>query len=354
MDTNQMNTSKISVVIPIYNTEKYLEECLSSVLLQTYSNLEILCIDDYSTDASAHIVKNYAAYDSRITLYKMKKNSGLSACRNFGILKSTGNFIFFLDSDDKILPTTLEDCISLIKKFKTEAVFINQEHFFPDGTRYSTMTGENYSPHDIVLDTSLHEICINFTNATCALFNASMIKEQSILFPEGRIYEDWIFMANFIMQSKNIYWHDVSLYKYRRNRYGSLTSYTTPKCLDMIKAYKEANTIIKDKNYLYQHINDIKIIDNGILFLKYNLYNASKDTIIEFIKMLSDIIHSFPPAYYLFIKTKCHILVKKDKLHIISLLRNKHYFVVICLLRAKSLRNFFKKNLNKFFARKSR
>ena len=105
-----MNT-KVSIIIPIYNTSKYLPDCLNSVISQTYQNLEILLIDDGSTDDSGIIADDYAKKDKRVKVFH-QKNQGQSAARNFGIKKASGDFISFIDSDDKIVPTFIEDLIN--------------------------------------------------------------------------------------------------------------------------------------------------------------------------------------------------------------------------------------------------
>ena len=96
--------SKVSIVVPIYNTEKYLKKCLDSIINQTYENLEIILVDDGSTDNSGKIIDDYAKKDSRIKAIH-QKNAGQSTARNNGIKKATGKYISFIDGDDEIKPT---------------------------------------------------------------------------------------------------------------------------------------------------------------------------------------------------------------------------------------------------------
>ncbi len=101
----------VSVVIPVYNVFSYLEDCLNSVIHQSYTNLEILCIDDCSTDGSIEIIKNFAILEPRIRLISHQKNLGLGAARNTGIELARGDYIYFLDSDDYIKTDTIEKLI---------------------------------------------------------------------------------------------------------------------------------------------------------------------------------------------------------------------------------------------------
>ena len=103
--------SKVSIIVPVYNTAKYLPNCLDSIIKQTYSNLEIILVDDGSTDDSPNIVDNYAKKDKRIKVIH-QKNAGQSTARNQGLKKSTGKFISFLDADDYIKPTFITDLLS--------------------------------------------------------------------------------------------------------------------------------------------------------------------------------------------------------------------------------------------------
>lgn len=113
---------KISIIIPVYNVEHYLDKCLKSVINQTYNNLEIIIINDGSTDNSAQICKRYQAIDDRITLIN-NENMGLSESRNIGIKKASGDFIMFLDSDDWLDKETCKKSINLAIKYDTELVF---------------------------------------------------------------------------------------------------------------------------------------------------------------------------------------------------------------------------------------
>ena len=110
------NLPLISVVLPVYNVENYLEKCLNSVVKQTYKNIEIIIVNDGSLDSSIDICNKYANKDSRIKVFT-KPNGGLSDARNFGIKKSMGEFITFIDSDDYVTDDYVEYLYSLVEKY---------------------------------------------------------------------------------------------------------------------------------------------------------------------------------------------------------------------------------------------
>ena len=108
---------KISIIIPVYNSAKYLRKCLNSIINQTFDNIEIICINDGSTDNSLSIINEYAKIDSRIKVYTIE-NKGVSAARNYGILVATGEYIGFVDSDDYIDLNYYEEMMKQIKEEK--------------------------------------------------------------------------------------------------------------------------------------------------------------------------------------------------------------------------------------------
>ena len=107
---------KISVIVPVYNVEKYLCRCIDSILAQTFTDFELLLIDDGSKDSSGEICEEYAGKDARIRVFH-RQNGGVSTARNLGIDKAKGEWIYFVDSDDVVLPSALGTFCSLIPQF---------------------------------------------------------------------------------------------------------------------------------------------------------------------------------------------------------------------------------------------
>ena len=129
---------KVSIIIPVYNTEKYLEECLDSVLSQSYKNLEIIIVNDGSTDGSPKILENYKKRDSRIVIIH-QKNQGLLHARKSGVLASTGTYIIMLDSDDYMLEDEVWNAYQTIKKYQADLVKFRFQ-FIPEHRNSSFMT----------------------------------------------------------------------------------------------------------------------------------------------------------------------------------------------------------------------
>lgn len=160
---------KISVIIPVYNVERYLRECLDSIINQTHRNLEIICIDDGSPDNSINILKDYSKIDNRIFI-KQQQNSGLSKARNEGIKISTGKYLIFVDSDDWLPLDAIELLYKKIKKENSDIVIggrititnFKRENFIPTGEDIN-FTFEKYLEYSMKkenLDQLLGENCI--------------------------------------------------------------------------------------------------------------------------------------------------------------------------------------------------
>lgn len=115
----------VSIIIPVYNVERYLVECLDSVLKQTYNNIEVICVDDASTDNSLSILEKYASQDKRLQVIRKEENVGLASARNAGFDIAIGKYVYYLDSDDYIDLNAIELLYSYAEKYNTDCVYFN-------------------------------------------------------------------------------------------------------------------------------------------------------------------------------------------------------------------------------------
>jgi glycosyltransferase involved in cell wall biosynthesis len=207
--------SKVSVIIPVYNTEKYLKKCLDSVCNQTLSDIEIICIDDCSTDNSLSILKEYALSDKRIKIIELKKNSGPSKARNLGILNAKGEYLGFVDSDDYI-------DLNFYKKLYDKAVETGAD--IVKGSDMVLIHEDGISEIDKQND-KIKKNKINFwSQYTTAIFNREFILKNKICFPEDLIVgEDPVFAIRAAILSDKIEIINNAQYYYVRHE-GSLNS----------------------------------------------------------------------------------------------------------------------------------
>lgn len=225
MKDNLQNATEflVSVIVPVYNVEKYLRECVDSVLAQTYKNLEVILVDDGSTDACPQICDEYAKKDNRVCVIH-KKNGGLSDARNVGIENASGTYITFVDSDDIIDQNMISFLIKPIAADCDVEMSCCTFREFADGT--------NPVGADIKCDESeIHsykELSRKFTwIISCAkLYKKSLF--ENIHFPIGRLHEDEFTTYKLCYEAKKIAWTDSKLYLYRK-RAGSITNKKTIK-----------------------------------------------------------------------------------------------------------------------------
>lgn len=218
---------KISIIVPIYNVERYLPACLDSVLNQTFTDFEIICINDGSTDGCGQILSDYATKDSRIKVIT-QKNQGVSVARNTGIQSATADYIAFVDSDDELAPTFLEKMYNTITQTNSDVVWCDfqQGEIKKDWPNNETEPQIYTDPFDrFVME------CPNMQMSTVnKLYRREIV--QKCPFVAGLKYgEDVVFLHQFMYQAKQVAHVPEQLYFYRE-REGSAIH--TPLCQKMI------------------------------------------------------------------------------------------------------------------------
>lgn len=230
-----MNSVQVSVIIPVYNTEKYLNKCLDSILNQSLKNIEIICINDGSTDSSLEILKNYQIMDDRIKIIN-KNNEGQGIARNIGINEAIGEYISFVDSDDFIKEDMLEklynSCINnnLDIAMCKVASFDELTNEINDSLWYYSLGVFN----DFEKTVFSHKDTRDFTCEISVtpynkLYKNSLIKKYNIKFAENLIFEDEVFFYDVYLKARRVSIVDETLYYYRMNREGSTVENTEDK-----------------------------------------------------------------------------------------------------------------------------
>ena len=176
----------VSVIIPCYNSERYLDDCLQTVLKQTFSNFEIILVDDGSTDSTHQIAKSYN--DVRV-FYYYKKNGGLSSARNFGITKSKGEIIAFLDSDDIWMPKKLECMLELLKE--KDVVFCDYYNIGPDGTYIKPLKEKLHVDFSNEIKEKLLSANVVWGSGSAVMLYKYVIDKVGFFRDDLNIGEDW-------------------------------------------------------------------------------------------------------------------------------------------------------------------
>ena len=231
---------KFSVIIPVYNVEKYLSECLDSVLNQSFSDWEAICVNDGSSDSSAAILEEFAEKESRLKVIS-QPNGGLSAARNTGLKTARGDYVLFLDSDDWLEPQALE---VLTSKLDGEDMFCfsGRRYFEDEGAYHEPDWQENReypSGMDYYNDNALAHRDFAFVCVVLRAYRRSFLLESDLLFKEGIFHEDDLFTPKACFFARRVKVMDECLYDYRV-RADSITTTATPKRLsDLMETSNE-------------------------------------------------------------------------------------------------------------------
>ncbi|EDO8877922.1 glycosyltransferase [Campylobacter coli] len=290
---NSKNTPLVSVIVPVYNVEKYLRQCLDSIVNQTLQEIEIILIDDGSTDGSGSICDEYAAMDSRIVLIH-KENAGLGAAYNTGLEIAKGEYIGFVESDDWVELNMFEELYNKAREFDVDVcrcLAIRQE------SNKTSLILNKFSSCLDLCDKSINNIHMNFPQFAlgqihhwCGIYKKSLISEKRIRFHEtlGAAAQDAGFAFKIFIHMENCYIITKGMYNYRFDRPTSSIN----------QKYKMAEKVFKEFEMIYNYCCKYEVSQNILeIFAKHTydtlIYNYKKRCTIfqklSYIYLLSDI-----------------------------------------------------------------
>ncbi len=233
------NKPLISIVIPVYNVESFLPKCLDSILSQTYRNIEVVCVNDNSTDTSLKILNKYSQTDNRIKVIN-QENQGASVARNTALDNCTGDYIMFVDSDDWIEEDTCDIALDNINKYDADLVLWDYVREFSNTSQAKNIFKESVVFDETDVKNKLHRRMIGLlgeelktpekADALCTiwgkLYKAKLIQQEKIRFYDIRkigTYEDGLFNLDVMNNVKRAVYIPNTLYHYRKNNSSSIT-----------------------------------------------------------------------------------------------------------------------------------
>ncbi len=237
------NSSLISIVIPVYNVEKYLKRCIDSVIKQTYNNIEIILVDDGSTDSSGIICDNLKNKDTRIKVIH-KKNGGLSDARNVGIDNSNGEYLSFIDSDDYVEENYISLLYNTLKMYKADMSIASHKVIYEKNC-IDKSTGLKFEANaETILEKMLYDDGIDLS-AWGKLYNKKLFLD--IRFPKGRLFEDSATTFKLIDKSVKVAVNSKPVYNYVIRKNSISNEKFSERKLDLIISTQEMTDYIKDK-----------------------------------------------------------------------------------------------------------
>lgn len=273
-----MQQDLVSIIVPVYNVEKYLKRCLDSIINQTYSSIEIILIDDGSTDSSGDICESYARLDSRITVIH-KKNAGLGMARNTALDVAKGKYVIFVDSDDYIAPNMLENLYNTLIEAKADTCIGGYQRVYSDKIEVfeNPIKGKVFDKNNILSDV-LSKMFGRLNNNDSlemsvwkVLFSNELIQTYDIRFPSERefISEDIIFDTVYYAKSNRVVMSSDVGYYYCDNDDSLTTRYNPNRFNLQVKLYLE----------LVNRVEKLGIYDISIDRLNANLIAIARYSI---------------------------------------------------------------------------
>lgn len=284
-------SSKISVIVPVYNTEKYLKKCLDSLVNQTLKEIEIIIVNDGSKDNSQIIIDSYSDKYAQVKSFE-KPNGGLSDARNFGIDRAEGEFIGFVDSDDYVDLTMFERMYYLAKKHDAEIAVCDLEKVNEKGESFRSLPQSPQLPEKIILK----EHFTFFGEFECFACNKIFKKElfEKLRFSKGLHFEDIELIPQLILKSNVIAKINEPFYKYFE-RQDSITKTHTSKGLDIFIAIENVYNAFLKSNYntFENEMKRFQIFQGYYCYLAYVAFVNDKPLKSEMLDVLSDKMKEF-------------------------------------------------------------
>jgi len=280
----------ISIIVPIYNVEQYLKECVDSLLNQKFKDYEVILVNDGSTDNSSEICDSFAEQYSNIHVIH-KKNGGLSDARNTGLSISSGKYILFVDSDDYIDKESLDNIVNILDLYNKDidVAFLESIKFYPNGKTEAMNDGYvqnliNNQPKDVVMK---HLSSINkFPGSACTkLISRDLIYKHNLFFQTGLLSEDIDWTIRLLKVAERFAYVDTPYYFYRQSRTGSISNsinlYNIECLLSIIEKWGS-----KDLSFQYQfELNSFLAYEYMIVIFNYaNLSKHDKSEIYGRVK----------------------------------------------------------------------
>lgn len=296
----------ISVIVPIYNVEKYIARCLNSILLQTYTNLQIILINDGSTDKSAEICNEYIKKDSRIE-YIYQENAGLACARNKGLEHVRGEYIVFIDSDDYVAYDYVEKLHCWITDYRADVAVC-------DIIRTVNDCMDKHEIKDLIVKKSdgknfirkMYDCNIDVIEPSCnKMFKSEIfVKER---FPNGKLFEDFVLMTKILYNANLVVYGNAELYYYFQAPNSITRMRFTEKHLNRITEYEKILCFFRDMDE--RQLYNRALQGYEVIILKS--YYLSKRDLSDSEQILCDLMKKYRRYLFQTIKTKETILLKK-------------------------------------------
>lgn len=295
--------TKLSIVIPVYNVENYIPQCLESILNQSFKDLEVICVNDGSTDNSLSVLQDYKAKDDRIIIID-KKNEGSGIARNAGLSIAKGEYVYYVDGDDWIEDNALEKIIVKADELNTDILIFGGLSYYEGKGKNGGYSADKlpkkyfnkvFSSKDIKKDIFKFP-----STAWTKLYRRDFLIKNNIKFQDIKAGQDQLPFFHSMIKAERIALLPENIYCYRKNRKGAVTSVKKKKSFSPIYVFYGVEEMLKSENLLdeYKNVFVNKYFSKATSWLGKFQDDLKHDYYLEYMKLLEHIKSEYPTGWW--------------------------------------------------------
>ncbi len=325
---------EISVIIPVYNVEKYLSKCLDSVLEQDFDSFEIVAVNDGSKDSSGKILEEYAKNNEKIVLVN-QENKGLGGARNTGIANAKGKYLFFLDSDDAIKPGTLSALYNDAVRNDADIVWFGMDYVLEDGKVILTRRA-NENGSRVVTQDECPLLYADDSYICNKLVKRKLFTENNISFPERAWYEDLKTLPKLVLEADKIVLSDKVCYNYLQRAESIMHVPNTDRNIEMIDAVEDVLLYYKKKKAFEKYYESLEYMAVLHILVLCTVRVASIDPKHKLLRKFYDFVNEQFPNFRENKKIKTNFTFRHKIIYAFS--KRKMYRMIYLLNKLNNLR----------------
>ena len=330
---------KLSIIIPVYNVENYISQCLESIFSQSFKDFEIICVNDGSSDNSLGVLQNFKAKDDRIIIID-KKNEGSGIARNAGLAMAKGDYVYFVDGDDWIEDNALEKMVSKADELKTDILIFGGLSYYNNKGKNGGYSTDKFSKKyldKVFSSKDIKKDIFKFpSTAWTKLYRHDFLIKNNIKFQDIKAGQDQLPFFHSMIKAERIALLPQNLYCYRKNRKGAVTAAKKKKNFSPVYVFYGIEEMLKSENLLdeYKNIFVNKYLSKATSWLGKFQDDLKSEYYSEYMKLLEHVKKEYPYGWWMEFNPK-----EKDGYWILKL---KQYFAKEkqCFIRRFTIRRW--------------
>ena len=313
--------TKLSIIIPVYNVDDYISECLYSILNQSFKDLEVICVNDGSTDNSSDILNDYKKRDSRVVVVN-KSNDGSGVARNFGLKIARGEYVYFADADDILVDNALDIMVNTAIEKQTDILIFGAYSYYDGKKKIGGYSADKLPRKFLNKAFSSNDIkkwIFKFpSTAWTKLYKREFLIKNNIKFQEIHVGQDQLFFFHSMIKAQRMFLLSKNLYCYRKNRQGAVTAVKKKQNYSPIYVFNAIEKLLKDEGVFEEYK---WIFVNGYFSKATSWLGKFRDDLKagyfeEYMELLNHIQKEYPFGWWIYFAPKltdgyCKLKIKQ-------------------------------------------